>query len=101
MFYAPSKVPLSDEARAAKDKLVRIAERLVPGGSASLFGAWSIADADLAFLLHRLILNGDDVPPRLRAFAAAQWARPSVRAFVERERPPFVPYGRGPIPAAR
>jgi hypothetical protein len=44
-------------------------------------------------MLHRLILNGDDVPLRQRAFAEAQWKRSSVAEFVERERPPYVPYG--------
>lgn len=92
MFYDHATAPLSPKAREAADKLLRVADLLLPAGATTLFGAWSIADADLAFMLHRLILNGDEVPARLRAFADAQWARPSVRAFVEHERPAFVPY---------
>jgi hypothetical protein len=37
-------------------------------------------------------VNRDPVPDKLRAYFEAQWARPSVRAFVEHARPPFEPY---------
>ena len=40
-------------------------------------------------MLHRLILNGHDVPANIRAFAEREWARESVRAFVEHERAPI------------
>jgi hypothetical protein len=43
-------------------------------------------------MLHRLLLNGHDLPANVRAFAEAQWARPSVRGFVDRERATLVPY---------
>ena len=43
-------------------------------------------------MLHRLILNGHEVPPKLRKFAEAQWARPSVQKWVGHERPPYVEY---------
>jgi len=92
MFYAPTKKPLGPNAQVAADKLVRVASQLVRDGRTTLFDAWSIADADLAFMLHRLILNGDPVPPALRAYAETTWQRPSVRAYVERERPTYVPY---------
>jgi glutathione S-transferase len=87
MFFDRAKTPLSDAARAAADKLVRIAEQLIPAGEGNLFETWSCADADLAFMLHRLILNHDPIPERIRRYASAQWQRPSVRAFVEHERP--------------
>lgn len=93
MFYGRATTPLTAAGRVAAEKLVRIADLLIPAGATSLFGAWSIADSDLAFMLHRLILNGEEVPAKVRAFADAQWARPSVRAFVERARPAYVPYG--------
>ena len=63
-----------------------------PTGATSLFGAWSQADSDLAFMLQRLVLNGHDVPSKLRGFVDAQWARPSVQKWVAHERPPYVPY---------
>jgi glutathione S-transferase len=85
MFYARASKPLSEAGQAAADKLVQVAERVI--GGPQLFETWSIADADLAFMLHRLILNGHEVPAKVRAFAETQWERPSVRAFVEHPRP--------------
>jgi glutathione S-transferase len=94
MFYASqrAKTPLSDAGRAAKEKLLRVAGELVLDAKANLFDAWSIADADLAFMLQRLVLNGDDVPTKLRDWANAQWSRPSIRAFVDHARPEYEPY---------
>lgn len=86
MFFERAKAPLSDKARASADKLVRVAEQLIPKGEGVLFGEWSSADADLAFMLHRLILNGDPLPERLQRYAAKQWNRPSVQAFVKLDR---------------
>ena len=86
MFFERATAPLSERARAAADKLVRVAESVVPAGEGALFGEWCSADADLAFMLHRLILNGDPVPERVLRYATAQWQRPSVRAFVDLER---------------
>jgi glutathione S-transferase len=87
MFFARATTPMSANARTAADKLLRIADAVIPPGEGNLFGTWSIADADLAFMLHRLIANDEAVPERVRAYAVAQWQRPSVRAFVERDRP--------------
>jgi glutathione S-transferase len=84
--------PLSPAGRAAADKLVAAASAFIPDGRTSLFDAFSIADSDLAMMLMRLIGTGERVPPKVAAFAAAQWRRPSVRAWVERERAPYVPY---------
>lgn len=87
MFYARATTALSERAQAAADKLVRIAEQLVPAGEGELFGAWSSADADLSFMLHRLLLNGDPVPERVARWAARQWERPSVQSYVTWPRP--------------
>jgi glutathione S-transferase len=87
MFYERTTTPLSEKAKAAADKLIRVADKLVPKGEGDLFGQWSSADADLAFMLHRLILNDDDIPERLVRYAARQWSRPSVRSFTEHDRP--------------
>lgn len=89
MFYTPTTQPLSLEAQAAAGKLLRVANTLIPETSGPLFGDFCIADADLAFMLQRLIINGHTVPPRIQAFVDAVWARPSVQAFVNRERPPL------------
>lgn len=86
MFYARATASLSDKARASAQKLLGVTTALL-GEREHLFGEWSVADSDLAFMVHRLILNGDEVPEHVRAYAARQWQRPSVRAFVEQERP--------------
>jgi glutathione S-transferase len=87
MFFTRADKPLSPAAGAAAKKLGDVAARLIHAGKPNLFDAWCIADAELAFLLHRLILNADPVPEHVKAWAAAQWQRPTVRAFVDRERP--------------
>jgi glutathione S-transferase len=92
MFYDHTSVPLSKAGQAAAAKLVTVASRLVPDGRTQLFDAWSIADADLAFMLHRLLLNGHEMPAKLRAFAEAQWSRPSIVEFARHERPAYVAY---------
>jgi glutathione S-transferase len=92
MFYPPTDQPLTRAGEAAAARLQEVAMRLVPAGATSLFSEWSIADADLAFMLQRLLLNGHEVPARLRAFVEAQWARPSVQKWVKLERAPYRPY---------
>lgn len=92
MFYAPATSPLTPAGEAAAAALVRVAEALVPATSPHLFGTWSIADADLTFMLHRLVLNGHTVPARVREYASAQWQRPSVQEFVAHPREPFRAY---------
>jgi glutathione S-transferase len=91
MFYRFRLPPLSAACERDARKLLRVAEQIIPTGGGSLFGAWCLADSELAFMLHRLILGGDEVPGRVRAYAEAQWQRPSVRAFVEHPRPKSIP----------
>ncbi len=92
MFYERAALPLSAAGDAAAERLLRVADLLVPAGAGSLFGAWSQADSDLAFMLHRLILNGHEVPAKIRAYAEREWQRPSVQEFVSHERAAYVPY---------
>ena len=92
MFYYRSRArPLTAQAQRDAQRLVRVAEQLVPAAGGPLFGAWSLVDAELAFMLHRLLLSGDPLPERLDAYARAQWARPSAREFVDHARPAAVP----------
>ena len=86
MFQSKATTPLDPNAARAVAKLVAVSERLLPVGALQLFSTWSLADAELAFTLHRLILSDDELPPNLKAYAEAQWARPSVRAFIDRKR---------------
>jgi glutathione S-transferase len=91
MFYRFRLGALSGAAERDAQKLIRVAEQTIPADSGPLFGTWSLVDSELAFMLHRLLLNGEPVPARVRAYAESQWRRPSVRAFVEHPRPAAVP----------
>ncbi|MDT3735931.1 MAG: glutathione transferase [Denitratisoma sp.] len=85
IFKAPVDKPLSEAGRAAADKLVRVAASLLGEGTGQLFGDWCIADAELALTLNRLVANGDPVPENLKRYVEAQWARPSVQAWLKRD----------------
>ncbi|MFI5299750.1 MAG: glutathione transferase [Polyangiales bacterium] len=84
-----SLAPLSPAGERAVAKLFTLADQLVPDGSGPLFGAWCIADTDLAMMLQRLVKTGHEVPAKLRSYADSQWERPAVREFVQHARPPF------------
>lgn len=86
VYFGRKDTPLSDEARAAVDRLFFVADRLLEEGAEHLFGDWSIADTDLAIMLNRLVANGDPVPARLAAYVQRQWDRDSVRAWMDLER---------------
>lgn len=88
VFYRPTDKPLTAAGQAAADKLIAAATQLV-GDREHVFGAWSVADVDLTVMLNRLILNGDPMPEALKQYAARQWQRPSVQAWVKLERPPL------------
>ena len=92
IFYEPTSRPLSEAAHVAAGRLLSVADRLIPDQGSSLFGDWCTADADLAFMCKRLLASGYSLPEKIRAFVDAQWSRPSARAFVERQRAPYVPY---------
>jgi glutathione S-transferase len=87
MFYAQSGAALSPSARQAADRLVEVSQTLLASGASTIASLWSIADAELTFMLHRLISNGDPVPPLVAEYARAQWARTSVQKFVNHARP--------------
>jgi glutathione S-transferase len=92
VFYKLPVAPLSPAGEAAAAKLIHVATSIVGARGDTAFGAWSIADVDLAFALQRLISNGDPVPPLLRGYVEEQFKRPSVRAYVDHPRAPFAPY---------
>jgi glutathione S-transferase len=82
VFERPVDKPLSDAARRDAAELARVVEAVLPAGASHLFGAWSIADADVALALMRLVANGDPLPQRLVDYALAQWSRASVRKYI-------------------
>jgi glutathione S-transferase len=85
VFFGKACAPLTPAGQAAADKLIHAAGQLVQGPN--LFGDWCLADVDLTVMLNRLILNGDEVPQKLKDYAAAQWRRPSVQQWLERHQP--------------
>lgn len=93
VYFGKKDAPLSDDAKAAVERLFFVAERLLEEGAEHLFGDWSIADTDLAIMLNRLVANGDQVPARLAAYVRRQWDRDSVRAWmdIERKAPAIAP----------
>ncbi|ADO47684.1 glutathione transferase [[Enterobacter] lignolyticus] len=81
IFGGAKLPPLSQTAQASAAKLFSTAGALLADGKPNLFGEWCIADADLALMINRLMLHGDDVPERLADYAAFQWQRASVQRF--------------------
>lgn len=61
---------------------VRDGRTFVSTGSAEFIGEWCIADTDLALMINRLVLHGDEVPERLVDYATFQWQRASVQRFI-------------------
>ncbi|MFT4101485.1 MAG: glutathione transferase [Burkholderiaceae bacterium] len=82
VFFATEQAsPLTQAGKDAAGKLLRVAASLLRNGSRELFGAWSIADTDLAVMLNRLVAGGDRVPDPVRAYVDHQWERPSMRRW--------------------
>ncbi|MDE9577422.1 glutathione transferase [Citrobacter koseri] len=82
VFAAARKGPLSEAGKESAAKLVATASGLLAHGKPNLFGEWCIADTDLALMLNRLVLNGDEIHEALAEYAAFQWQRASVQRFI-------------------
>lgn len=83
-FQGEPPRPFTPEGRAAADRLVAIAERLLPQGAAFVATSFTPADADLALMLQRLVANGDPCPARLARYASTVFARPSIREWLSK-----------------
>ena len=81
VFGAPPTQALTPEAQESADRLISVASKMINGEH--LFGTWTIADADMALVLQRLIKSGDPVPEQLRQYADRQWQRESVQQWVK------------------
>jgi len=88
IFFKPTDKPLSAIAQASANKLLAVVDILLRDNTLNLFGEWCIADTELALMLNRLVLNGDEVPKKLVAYALHQWQRESVQLWVNQERSP-------------
>lgn len=83
IFVEPSVKKLSGRAAACAGQLYAVAGRLLAGDNECLFGAWCIADFDLALMLKRLVANGDEVPAALVEYVARQWDREPVQQWLQ------------------
>jgi glutathione S-transferase len=86
VFIKSTDKPLSEAARSDAERLFNAADILLKTGSSNLFDDWCVADTDLALMINRLVLNGDDVPEKLTDYAQYQWKRQSVKLWVNKER---------------
>jgi glutathione S-transferase len=91
MFHRFRLEPPSKACARDIEKLLRVADQMIPANGGHLFGEWALVDSELAFMLHRLMLTGEDIPARIRGWATEQWQRPSVREFIQHPRPAKVP----------
>lgn len=89
IWYGTERAPLTPAGIAARDKLVRAAKTWLEGRT-QLFKTWSIADADLAIMLRRVIHDG--VPSELNSYVQRQLARPAMAKWHTHARPPYRPY---------
>jgi glutathione S-transferase len=96
IFSQRSATPLSPSAQQSAEKLIHAASALLHDDSEHLFGSWCIADTDLAVMLCRLVLNGDQVPDKLADYARRQWQRPTVQAWVALQDPRRATQQAGP-----
>lgn len=85
IFFKSIGSPLCNAGCLAAAKLLRVADSLLKD-NLNIFGEWCIADTDLALMLNRLVLNGDEIPEKLRNYATLQWQRPSVQQWILQER---------------
>jgi glutathione S-transferase len=82
LFGADRPGPFTPQGRAAAERLLRVAERFLPPGARHVAGEFTVADADLALMLQRLVHGGDACPDRLAAYARAVFQRPSIRKWL-------------------
>ncbi|MEM6049247.1 glutathione transferase [Erwinia sp. P7711] len=82
LFANEKFAPLSEAGEAAARKLFDGVGQLLKTGQQNLFGEWSIADTDLAVMINRLALHGDEVPQQIADYAYFQWQRASVQLWL-------------------
>jgi glutathione S-transferase len=82
-IFVPPKAPLIVSADAMQDiqRLVTFTETLL--GDLWLTQQWSIADFDLAFMLHRLLSHQVELPDRIQAYIQHNFQRGSVQSWME------------------
>lgn len=87
LFFNEPVSPMSEEAASHMQRFLQGVDSLIIEGRTSLFDQWCLADTDLALMIQRLNKNGTPLPKKIKAFAEAQWERPSVRRWRDHARP--------------
>jgi glutathione S-transferase len=77
LWLEPVTTPLTTAGLDAKQRLISAVSALI-GDKTTLFAQWCIADAEVALMLQRLNLGDVALPPALKAYAEANWRRPSL-----------------------
>jgi glutathione S-transferase len=80
--------PLGPAARSEVDELLHVTSRLLASGE---LRQWPVVSAEVTFAILRLVRTGETVPAEIAAFVDEVCARPSVREYLEHERPPHPP----------
>lgn len=87
IFYSKQNpLPLSEAATKSLDKLISALENILTDDRLNIFSQWCIADTELALMLNRLIMNGDDIPKKIKSYAEYQWKKESVQKWVSLSR---------------
>lgn len=82
VFGRPTVRGLSEKGKLDAEELLRVASALIKPGMTMMFSNWSIADADMALALMRMIGSQDQMPEHLVQYALAQWDRRSVKRYI-------------------
>jgi glutathione S-transferase len=90
VYPTPQTKPISRGAERDARELVAVVERLLAAGELDP-ERWNMAHADLALTLMRLVPIGYQMPDSVKAFLDASLQRPSLRAYIDHQRPPFRP----------
>ena len=86
VFLKPTERQLSESAKEAATKVIKVATSLLSDGRVNIFNEWCIADVDLALMLNRLVNNRDDVPEALVRYVRHQWEHPAIQDWIGLER---------------
>ncbi len=81
--------PLNEQTREEVREWTTAVKAHLKHGQQFLFGEWSIADSEVAFMAHRLIVNGDEIDEQIKAYAENIWRRPAIQEYVNQKRPEF------------
>ena len=87
-IYAIQLPALSPAAERYATELCDLVARLE---TSKELPSWTIAHAELAFALLRLVRGGREVPEIVQQFLDRELARPSVRSYLDHARPPHPP----------